>query len=248
MKGFLGTGATFSADLNLLAQFSMGAALLLGMFLAKRKKFRAHAICQTSVLLLNLVFILRIMIPSFHGITPQLPAGLRDPYYAIATLHAALGSGTELMGFYILLVAGTKLIPEPLRFRNWKAWMRAELVLWWLVIVIGVGTYGVWYMAPGAKAAARAAPSAATPVVVHIANFSFAPKEIQVKAGGVVEWVDDIGRHSVIADDGSFDSGTLLAGAHFDRIFAKPGAVPYHCGFHGAAGGKDMAGTVIVLP
>jgi len=32
MKGFLGTGATFAADLNLVVQFVMGAALLVGGF------------------------------------------------------------------------------------------------------------------------------------------------------------------------------------------------------------------------
>jgi hypothetical protein len=37
MKGFLGTGATFGADLNLVVQFIMGAALVAGAALAKKK-------------------------------------------------------------------------------------------------------------------------------------------------------------------------------------------------------------------
>jgi hypothetical protein len=48
MSGFLGTGATFRADLNLIVQIAMGLALLFGMYLAKRKKFRAHKYCQSS--------------------------------------------------------------------------------------------------------------------------------------------------------------------------------------------------------
>ena len=36
MKGFLGTGATFGADLNLVVQFIMGAALVAGAALAKK--------------------------------------------------------------------------------------------------------------------------------------------------------------------------------------------------------------------
>ena len=35
VKGFLGTGATFGADLNLVVQLIMGAALIAGALLAK---------------------------------------------------------------------------------------------------------------------------------------------------------------------------------------------------------------------
>jgi hypothetical protein len=57
MKGFLGTWASFSADLNLLIQIAMGIALLAGAFLARAKHYRAHGICQTVVLILNLPMI-----------------------------------------------------------------------------------------------------------------------------------------------------------------------------------------------
>ena len=63
MKGFLGTGATFGADLNLVVQFIMGAALVAGAALAKKKRYTAHGICQTSVLLLNLIMIALVMLP-----------------------------------------------------------------------------------------------------------------------------------------------------------------------------------------
>ncbi|HVF90098.1 MAG TPA: hypothetical protein VNH22_08515 [Blastocatellia bacterium] len=54
MNGFLGTGATLSADINLVAQLAMGLMLLAGMMLARRKRFHAHKLCQSSVMLLNL--------------------------------------------------------------------------------------------------------------------------------------------------------------------------------------------------
>jgi hypothetical protein len=38
MKGFLGTGATFRADLNLVVQFIMGTALIAGACLAKQRR------------------------------------------------------------------------------------------------------------------------------------------------------------------------------------------------------------------
>lgn len=46
MKGFLGTGATFEADLNLVVQFIMGVTLLAGALLAKHRRYRAHGIAR----------------------------------------------------------------------------------------------------------------------------------------------------------------------------------------------------------
>ena len=144
MNGFLGTGATFRADLNLVIQIAMGIVLLAGMALARRKKFREHKYCQMTVILLNLILIATIMLPSFHRqVGPQLPLGLRDSYYVIATLHAGLGTIAELLGLYIVLVAGTKLLPGRLRFRRYKPWMRTLIVLWWCTIAIGIWTYWV---------------------------------------------------------------------------------------------------------
>ena len=38
VTGFLGTGATFAADINLIIQLAMGGALIVGVILAKRKR------------------------------------------------------------------------------------------------------------------------------------------------------------------------------------------------------------------
>ena len=148
-KGFLGTGATFEADLNLVVQVVMGLALIAGSFLAKRKRYAAHGICQTTVLLLNLGMIGLVMWPSFQEqVKPALPERLHKWYFAVATIHALLGATAELFGLYIAAVAGTKVLPQFLRFKNWKRWMRTELMLWSIVVLTGVGTYYAWYVAP----------------------------------------------------------------------------------------------------
>jgi uncharacterized membrane protein YozB (DUF420 family) len=124
----------------------MGVALLFGMLLARRRHFRAHKYCQSAVLLLNLPLIAFIMFPSFRdNVQPQLPGSLGDRFYAVATVHAVIGAIAQVLGLYIILVAGTKLVPRRLRFRRYKPWMRTELVLWWIVILAGVGVYSVWY-------------------------------------------------------------------------------------------------------
>ncbi len=145
MSGFLGTGATLAADGNLIIQLLMGVALLAGMVLARRKYYRAHAVCQGSVMVLNLLMIASIMLPPFwREVVPGLPGRLGNSYYFVPTLHAALGGIAQLLGLYILLRAGTNLLPRILCFQNYKVWMRTELVLWWVVIVVGVATYFAW--------------------------------------------------------------------------------------------------------
>lgn len=251
MNGFLGTGATFRADLNLVIQLAMGLALLAGMWLARQKRFRAHKYCQATVMLLNLPLIFLVMAPSFHSqVEPSIPAQLRDAYLAIATVHAALGTIAQLLGLYIVLVAATRLVPKRFRFKRFKPWMRTELALWWAVILLGVGTYYLWYVNPAetAQATQAAQPVPASPgrMTVRITNFQFEPKEVKVAPGSIVEWVDEIGRHTVEADDGSFKSETMAAGGRFEHRFETPGRFPYFCTFHGDKGGMEMAGVIIV--
>jgi uncharacterized membrane protein YozB (DUF420 family) len=149
MKGFLGTGATFAADLNLMVQAVMGIALLAGALLARNKRYKAHAICQTVVLLLNLAIIGLVMWPSFQQqVQPALSKLPRRSYYQVAAMHAAVGITAELLGLYIVVVAGTNILPERLRFKHWKPWMRTELALWAIVLLTGLGTYYTWYVAP----------------------------------------------------------------------------------------------------
>ena len=250
MNGFLGTGATFRADLNLVVQVAMGLALLFGMALARRGNYRAHKYCQSSVMILNLLMIFLIMAPSFHKqVQPHVPGGLKEAYYLVPYIHATLGTIAEVLGLYIVLVAATKLLPKKLRFRRYKPWMRTELALWWLVILIGVSTYYIWYIAaskPAAPAAVVQQAAAPEKVSVKISNFQFEPKDLIIKAGTVVEWTDALGRHAVEADDGSFKSETLTAGGTFEHKFDSPGVFPYFCGFHGDKHGVDMAGVITV--
>jgi len=149
MKGFLGAWASFSADLNLLVQIAMGLALLGGAFLARAKRYTAHGICQAAVLILNLPMIALVMWPSLNArVLPKLSTHFWKSTYVIATVHGALGAIAELLGLYILLVAGTDFLPRSWRFQRWKLWMRIELLLWWIVLLSGFGTYYVWYAAP----------------------------------------------------------------------------------------------------
>jgi len=146
-EGFLGTVAPPYVNLILLLEIAMGVGLLIGALLARMRRFRAHAWCQSAIVLLNLAVIVLVMIPSFRvHVSPRLPRKLGKPYYALATAHAAIGTITEIAGLYILLAAGTSVLPEKFRITRYKLWMRTVLALWWVVLLLGLATYARWYV------------------------------------------------------------------------------------------------------
>jgi len=148
--GFLGTAAPRAADITLLLELAMGAGLLAGARLARAGRFRLHAACQSAVVASNLILIALMMFPAFrHQVFPKLPGRIGKPLYLLATIHATLGSIVEIAGLYILLAAGTNLLPEKFRMTRYKFWMRSVLFVWWIVLLLGLATYARWYVPPG---------------------------------------------------------------------------------------------------
>jgi plastocyanin/uncharacterized membrane protein YozB (DUF420 family) len=253
VPGFLGGNATFAADLNIVAQILMGLMLLGGMVLARAGRFRAHAVCQSTVVLLNLIPIGLFMAPAFRGeIAPGLPDRVGQLSYALPAAHATLGGIAEILALYILLSAGTRLLPRALRFTNYKVWMRSTISLWWVVVIIGLASYAASYLAPGATKAnipvPLASPDAPEPVGVDVRNFVFEPNELTVMVGTTVIWTITAGRHTVTADDRTFDSPTILTtGEQFTHTFDTEGVFPFYCELHGSPGGADMAAVIRVV-
>ena len=140
--GFLGRGATFGADLNLLLQVAIGVVLLAGMALARGGRYRAHGMCQSTGFVLAVVMTALWMIPAFHAIhADALARGVVNRVTLAVTAHVIVGTVALLVGAWVVLVAGTPLVPARLRFSNYKRWMRTLLTLWWVAIVLGVAIY-----------------------------------------------------------------------------------------------------------
>jgi hypothetical protein len=70
------------------------------------------------------------------------------PYGFVSVAHALLEALAELFTVYILVVAGTDMLPKRLRFIHYRAWTCAALVLWWGRSGTGAGNVRRWYLVP----------------------------------------------------------------------------------------------------
>jgi uncharacterized membrane protein YozB (DUF420 family) len=137
------------ANAVLVVEFAMAAILIVGMFVVRRGHVRYHRLIQSAVVLGNVPIVLLWMLPAYlQNVWPGVPGELGDPFYWVPTLMLVLGVLVEAFGTYVILVAGTNLVPERLRFRNYKLWMRTLLLLWWAVLITGLTTYYVWFVGP----------------------------------------------------------------------------------------------------
>jgi amicyanin len=86
-----------------------------------------------------------------------------------------------------------------------------------------------------------ASPALAADAAVKIANFTFGPQELKVKAGTTVTWTneDDI-PHTVVSPN-NFRSKVLDTDGSYSFTFTTPGTYKYFCSLH-----PHMTGTVVV--
>lgn len=261
--GFLGTGATFGADLTLIVEIIFFLALCVGVVAQRRRRYRLHDWIQTPVVVLNLFFIIFIMIASFleQRVPGTLPERPGDPYYLVVGIHAVLGLVAEGLGIYCLL-AGHQILPR--KIGRLRYWMWTTFGFWALAVLFGVGTYYVWYVreAPAAEVEVTAVDTGQQEEVdettavsnapssqrVLLQNFEFAPLELTVVAGTTVTWLNQDGApHNITFADGSVASDNFFQGESFEAAFDEPGTYTIYCSLHGNADGSGMATVVTVL-
>ncbi len=78
--------------------------------------------------------------------------------------------------------------------------------------------------------------------VARVADFLFRPARLEVAAGTTVVWANG-GQltHTVSAEDGSFESGSIDPGGRRAITFDRPGRFPFHCTPH-----PFMKGVIVV--
>jgi plastocyanin len=249
VSNLFSTQAPQAAVVTLVLSLLVALTLTTGALLARAGRYNAHRWVQTAAIALNLALVLTVMLGSFgRSVTPGLPQKLPEPYFAIAVTHGLAGLLAVLFGGYVALV-GHEILTPRLRFQNYKPFMRTAYGLYMLATALGAAVFFVWYRIPQPTAAAPEA-TAANELVVPMANFAFAPRELVVPLGATVAWVNQDGApHNVVADDGAgFRSELLNTGGRFAQTFGAVGTFAYFCELHGAAGGVDMAGVIRVVP
>ena len=97
---------------DLVVPFEIGVAVLLvvGMILVRRGYIRAHMVIQSSMVLVNIPVVLLWMVPVVPYVLPDLAGEGLQPAYFVPTVMLVAGAAAELLGIYILLVAGTNLV------------------------------------------------------------------------------------------------------------------------------------------
>ena len=100
-------------------------------------------------------------------------------------------------------------------------------------------------------------PSGGGSASVSMANYSFSPSPLTIKAGTTVQWANGgTVAHTTTSDNGTWDSGSLgppgmdaygmpTAGQSYSHTFTTAGTFAYHCSFHQLQG---MKGTITVTP
>lgn len=96
-----------------------------------------------------------------------------------------------------------------------------------------------------ASCALIASPANAdAPVEVSIVQMQFVPRQVKIKPGATVKWLNKEKRtsHSILFEkEGLPESDRLFPGESWQRTFEKPGVYAYICGPH-----PEMSGVVEV--
>lgn len=145
--GFLGTGANLLTDTALILMVLAAIIFTVGFALARMQKYGAHRWVQTAGGALVLLLVMWLMVVPYRQFVMEgVPGELGQPFYWVSTLHAALGAVALPFGLFVIL-RGHGLVPEALKFSNYKPFMRTAYVLFILTILIGFAVYIVWFVA-----------------------------------------------------------------------------------------------------
>ncbi|MBE2200666.1 MAG: DUF420 domain-containing protein [Anaerolinea sp.] len=144
--GFLGTSANFAADMTLALGLLVAVLLTLGVVMAVRQKYEVHRWLQTSAVVLNAILVIWMMILPFRDfVAPGLPQQLHERFYYVTVLHAVVGFSALTFGLFVML-RGNGLMIKPLRFNNYKLFMRISYTLYMLATLLGIWVYFTWFV------------------------------------------------------------------------------------------------------
>ncbi len=148
LPGFLGTNANFAADMTLVISLIVAILFTVGVYLAVKGHYQAHRWVQTTAVTLNALLVLWMMILPFRDFILRDFMGERPPiFYAVTTAHGIIGIVALVFGLFVMLRGNNFiLIPQALRFNNYKLFMRISYGLYMLATLLGVWVYFTWFV------------------------------------------------------------------------------------------------------
>ena len=127
--------------------------------------------------------------------------------------------------------------------------MRATVLVGCVVLSLaalaaGCGGGSSYSASPSPTPTPTPAPAAGTINITGISGSrSFNPNPATLAADGTVTWQNNDGvAHRIVANDGSFDSGSIAPGTASTRVPVPAAGINYHCSIHPTMIGA-VAGT-----
>ena len=144
--GFLGTTANFAADFTLVLMVLTAGLFTVGLVMARKRHYGIHRWIQTSAAALNAILVLWMMILPFRDFIIRDQGGPRPAYfYSITVLHALIGAAAFSFGIFVTL-RGNELVPDALKFNNYKGFMRVAYSLYMAATLLGILVYWTWFV------------------------------------------------------------------------------------------------------
>ena len=110
------------------------------------EKFGLHRLIQTIAVIGNAVMVFWMMILPYRDfIMPGIPSRFAESFYWVTTLHAAIGLIALFLGIFVVLRANGLMI-KPLRFENYKLFMRLSYAFYMLATLAGIWVYFTWFV------------------------------------------------------------------------------------------------------
>jgi plastocyanin len=70
-------------------------------------------------------------------------------------------------------------------------------------------------------------------VEISMENLAFTPASVTIPPGTNITWVNnDSVTHTVVSDEGLFESDEMSGSGTFSHVFSNPGTYSYHCSLH----------------
>ena len=133
------------ADITLIIQIIFYLVLCAGVIAQLTGRYQWHERLQAPVVVLNILFILFVMIPTFRNVVGGFSESLNQIPTIVSVIHAVLGGLAQLFAIYVLL-AGFKILPRKLGTLRYFMW--TTFTLWTATIIFGIGVYITFYLSP----------------------------------------------------------------------------------------------------